>query len=336
MNSSDIPSRITKAFGVNGLRNTIPTESSTTTDNNGVATFDKGFPAITMQPLSAGGIPPSGKDVNGTLYSVTQQQQWQNAGMSYPFSADFASAIGGYPKGALLPNSTVTGQWLNLSEGNTSPPETSAIYNTGWAPSFSYGLTSLTGLSGGNVTLTQIQASRSIIVLNGALTQNLVLIMPPWAMEWRFVNKCSGSFSAVVRTQTGVSAPIPAGVNSVYCDGTDFFKVTGTAAQYDAGSSTGQIPTMASFSSGNGFQYLPGGIVIQTGAVVMQPGVTSGNVTLPKVLISGIRSIQITGSSENGSDPGYFTASPTSLTSFNWWRFGSTLGTAFTYLVIGK
>lgn len=289
-----------------------------------------------MQPLSAGGIPPSGKDVNRTLYSVTQQQQWQNAGMSYPFSADFASAIGGYPKGALLPNSTVTGQWLNLSEGNTSPPETSAIYNTGWAPSFSYGLTSLTGLSGGNVTLTQIQASRSIIVLNGNLTQNLVLIMPPWAMEWRFVNKCSGSFSAVVRTQTGVSAPIPAGVNSVYCDGTDFFKVTGTAAQYDAGSSTGQIPTMTSFSSGNGFQYLPGGIVIQTGAVVMQPGVTSGNVTLPKVLISGIRSIQITGSSENGSDPGYFTASPTSLTSFNWWRFGSTLGTAFTYLVIGK
>jgi hypothetical protein len=35
MNSSDIPSRITKAFGVNGLKNTIPVDSSSTTDNNG-------------------------------------------------------------------------------------------------------------------------------------------------------------------------------------------------------------------------------------------------------------------------------------------------------------
>ena len=116
MNSSDTPSRITKAFGVNGLKNTIPVDSSTSTDNNGVATFDKGFPAITMHPLNAGGIPPSGKDINGVLYSTTLQQQWQNAGMTYPFSQDFSDAVSGYPKGAIVPSSVYTGQWLNLNE----------------------------------------------------------------------------------------------------------------------------------------------------------------------------------------------------------------------------
>ncbi|MDK9365036.1 terminase large subunit [Lelliottia wanjuensis] len=75
MNSSDTPSRIVKAFGLNGLKNTIPVDSSTTTDNNGVATFDKGFPPVTMQPLSAGGIPPSGTTLaHGSV--VTDCQQW--------------------------------------------------------------------------------------------------------------------------------------------------------------------------------------------------------------------------------------------------------------------
>jgi hypothetical protein len=40
--------------------------------------------------------------------------------MGFPFSADFSEAIAGYPKGALIPNSDYTGQWLNLNNGNRS------------------------------------------------------------------------------------------------------------------------------------------------------------------------------------------------------------------------
>lgn len=78
-----------------------------------------------MQPLSAGGLPPNGKDVNGVLYSATQQLQWGNAGMGFPFSSDFSTAISGYPRGALLPSSVLTGQWLNLTDGNATSPESS-------------------------------------------------------------------------------------------------------------------------------------------------------------------------------------------------------------------
>lgn len=146
MNFTDIPARILKAFGLNGLKNTIPTDSSTSTDNNGVATFDKGFPQITMQPLSAGGIPPSGKDMNGILYALSLKEQWADAGMSYPFNSDFATAISGYPKGSVLLNSQQSGKWLNLTDGNSTSPESLTGASTGWVPLDNYGVTTITGL----------------------------------------------------------------------------------------------------------------------------------------------------------------------------------------------
>lgn len=118
MNSSDSPSRVIKPFAVNGLKNPIPVDSTTSSESNGDATFDKGFPSITMQPLSAGGKPPKGQDMNGVLYSVSLKQQWGDAGMSYPYSPEFASAIGGYPRGAVVEASNFSGSWLNTIEGN--------------------------------------------------------------------------------------------------------------------------------------------------------------------------------------------------------------------------
>lgn len=219
MNSSDIPSRIIKAFGVNGLKNTIPVDSSTTTDNNGVATFDKGFPPITMQPLSAGGIPPSGKDMNGTLYSVTIQQQWQNAGMAYPFSQDFSDAVVGYPKGAIIPSSVYTGQWLNLNEANGASPESPTGANTGWVPINNYGVTQIT-MTTGSVVMSSLQAAKDRIIISGALTANVNLIFPAWIKSWVVHNNCTGNFSITCRTASGSGVVvIPGLVSRLFCDG---------------------------------------------------------------------------------------------------------------------
>ncbi len=219
MNSSDIPSRITKAFGVNGLKNSIPVDSSTSTDNSGAATFDKGFPPVTMQPLSAGGIPPSGKDMNGVLYSTTIQQQWQNAGMSYPFSQDFSDAISGYPKGAIVPSSVNTGQWLNLNEANTTPPESVTGANTGWVPVNSYGITQLT-MTSGSVVMSSIQASKERIIISGTLTANVNLIFPAWIKTWVVHNNCVGNFSITCKTASGSGVSvIPGIVSRIFCDG---------------------------------------------------------------------------------------------------------------------
>lgn len=219
MNSSDIPSRITKAFGVNGLKNTIPVDSSTTTDNNGVATFDKGFPSITMQPLSAGGIPPSGKDMNGVLYSATLQQQWQNAGMTYPFSQDFSDAVSGYPKGAIVPSSVYTGQWLNLNEANSTPPESSTGATTGWVPINNYGITQIT-MTSGSIIMSSLQAAKDRIIITGALTANVNLIFPAWIKSWVVYNNCTGNFSITCKTAAGTGiAVIPGLASRLFCDG---------------------------------------------------------------------------------------------------------------------
>ncbi|MDM3129243.1 hypothetical protein OGY66_02380, partial [Citrobacter sp. CK205] len=203
MNFTDIPARILKAFGLNGLKNTIPTDSSTSTDNNGVATFDKGFPPITMQPLSAGGIPPSGNDMNGILYALSLKEQWADAGMIYPFNSDFASAISGYPKGSVLLNSQQSGKWLNLTDGNSTSPESLTGASTGWVPLDNYGVTTITGLAASNVTLSSLQAAKERIVLTGALTSNIVLIFPAWMKSWTVVNNCSGAFTVTCRTASG-------------------------------------------------------------------------------------------------------------------------------------
>ncbi|EGO4532830.1 tail fiber protein [Escherichia coli] len=219
MNSSDIPSRITKAFGVNGLKNTIPVDSSTTTDNNGVATFDKGFPSITMQPLSAGGIPPSGKDMNGILYSATLQQQWQNAGMTYPFSQDFSDAVSGYPKGAIVPSSVYTGQWLNLNEANSTPPESATGATTGWVPINNYGITQIT-MTSGSIVMSSLQAAKDRIIITGALTANVNLIFPAWIKSWVVYNNCTGNFSITCKTAAGTGiAVIPGLASRLFCDG---------------------------------------------------------------------------------------------------------------------
>lgn len=219
MNSSDTPARIIKAFSVNGLKNTIPTDSSESTDNSGIATFDKGFPPITMQPLSAGGIPPSGKDMNGALYSVTQQQQWYNAGMTYPYNQDFADAISGYPKGAIVPSSVLTGQWLNLNEGNASQPESPNGASTGWVPINNYGVTQIT-MTSGSIVMSSLQAAKDRIIISGALTANVNLIFPAWIKSWVVHNNCTGNFTITCRTAAGSGIiVIPGLVSRLFCDG---------------------------------------------------------------------------------------------------------------------
>ncbi|PYZ35417.1 phage tail protein [Enterobacter cloacae complex sp.] len=219
MNSSDTPSRITKAFGVNGLKNTIPVDSSTSTDNNGVATFDKGFPPVTMQPLSAGGIPPSGKDMNGVLYSTTIQQQWQNAGMTYPFSQDFSDAVSGYPKGAIVPSSVYTGQWLNLNEANGTSPESPTGANTGWVPINNYGVTQIT-MTSGSIVMSSLQAAKDRIIISGTLTANVNLIFPAWIKSWVVHNNCTGNFTVTCRTASGSGVVvIPGLISRLFCDG---------------------------------------------------------------------------------------------------------------------
>lgn len=237
MNSSDIPDRYTKAFSVNGNKNPIPTDSSTTTLGNGEATFDSGFPPLTMTAISAGGIPPDGKDMNGILYSVTIKQQWNDAGMGYPFNSSFSSAIGGYPKGSTIPFSSLDGVWLNTINNNNTPPENSGGVTSGWVPATSYGVSSITASGPTNITLTALQASRDEIIISGALTGNVYLFFPAWIKKWRVTNNTSGGFNVVCKTISGSNTATlyPMGRGIIRCDGANIYFADATSGPGQTG-----------------------------------------------------------------------------------------------------
>lgn len=142
MNSSDIPDRfpIPWANGATtGYIRSIPTPSQTPTATDAPASLTDGFPPETF--AAAGAIPPNGMDFNGILNWITECIRWGQAGGPAVYNSTFATAIGGYPIGARLNSSTLTGVvWLNTVDGNTTDPDGGSA--AGWTKAFDRGTTS--------------------------------------------------------------------------------------------------------------------------------------------------------------------------------------------------
>ncbi|ALJ98704.1 hypothetical protein [Burkholderia thailandensis] len=220
MQANQIPTLVPLAFAAGGAFNTIPEASQIGTNPGGASLVD-GFPPLTRTPIAAGGIPPSGLDMNGILNLITQSTRWAHGGGRYAFNSAFAADtnVGGYPAGAMLMSADGFGTWLSLVDNNSDNPDTGP--GTKWAPSQAYGFSAISGLTNVNVTLTPAQAMKSRIVLTGALTGNVQIILPAWTREWTIVNNTTGAFTITVKTASGTGVTIPAGAARVVCDGTN-------------------------------------------------------------------------------------------------------------------
>lgn len=219
MNRTDDPKKQPVPFGVNGPREDI--EPTTPTGDNS-ASYNSGFPPITMLLKAAGGLPPKGQDMNQILYELSSLSRWNSAGALNVYDSTFGAAISGYPKGAVLSNSTFTGCWLNTTDGNTANPENTNASLTGWVPAFTYGTTDVTGLAAANVTLTALQAANERITLAGVLTANINLVFPAWRKSWTIVNNCTGAFTVTCKTPSGTGTGVAGGVTArVIGDGTN-------------------------------------------------------------------------------------------------------------------
>ena len=115
------PKLLSKAWASDGLKNNIPDTRSGGMPLEG-ATYADGFPSITMTPISTGGKPPSGKDMNGVLYEISAHTVWQNQGGRYRFDQTFCDTIGGYPKGSVLISDTLDTEYISLVDANTHNP----------------------------------------------------------------------------------------------------------------------------------------------------------------------------------------------------------------------
>ena len=111
------PKLLSKVWAALGLKNDIPDSRKTGIPNES-ATYEDGFPQITMTPIALGGKAPSGKDMNGILNELSAHTVYQNQGGVYKFDLAFAEKIGGYSKGSLLINNKLDKLFISLVDKN--------------------------------------------------------------------------------------------------------------------------------------------------------------------------------------------------------------------------
>lgn len=115
------PELLLKPFAESGDKNTIPS-TNTDAQNPQLADLTNGFPPITSEDPSDGGLPPERKDLNGLGYLTTTYDYFYQAGGRFTFSPTISSAIGGYPLNAAL--------WYTDSNGNSTLLRSTVANNT--------------------------------------------------------------------------------------------------------------------------------------------------------------------------------------------------------------
>lgn len=161
MQSSNIPAKFSLEWAQNagaGFVRDIPSASQP----GGAASLNDGFPAVTMQSIASGGIPPWGEDANGILRQLSRWARWQGAGGPVTFDSAYATAIGGYPAGAVLQAAGLGGGfWRNTTDNNSTNPDTGGA---GWVNFFAPVFAS--------PTFTGTLTSQGAAVFNSTLTAN--------------------------------------------------------------------------------------------------------------------------------------------------------------------
>lgn len=128
------PVNIPKPFANIGGKNTIPSASQIGIVP-GAASLDDGFPPLTRTPVVAGGVPPSGLDMNGILFMLSSHVAFMNGGGRYRFDATLATAIGGYPVGFVLQSDDGNSEYVNILAANsTNFNTTPASIGVSWIP----------------------------------------------------------------------------------------------------------------------------------------------------------------------------------------------------------
>lgn len=240
------PTNYKKPFADTGTRNVIP-DAPTGTNK---ASFSEGFPPVTMLPVTSGGVPPAGDDFNGILYDATQHIVWINAGGQYQFDAALSTAMGGYPQGMVLQNTALTASYVSLVNNNTTdfnatPASIGVIWGAYSGDAFSnVGMTT----TGGNTTLSAIQAMANMITVTGLLTADATITFPATAKQYMVVNSTTGAF-----TLTAIPAGGGTGVIVKQGRGDGIF-ADGTNIRYAQSSAETQSSHDISLSSANCYQ----------------------------------------------------------------------------------
>lgn len=95
-------------------------DARTPTDPPEKATWEQGFPLVTMTPLAAGGIPPKGQDFNGVLKAISEHTVFLGGGGQYKWSDAYVSRNGGYSSGDVVQANDGRNSYVSLVDNNTT------------------------------------------------------------------------------------------------------------------------------------------------------------------------------------------------------------------------
>lgn len=228
MLKANAPIQLSQVFAAGSGAGPVNTIPNTPSGTSGTVSYQTGFTSVNMTPIASGGIPPFGADMNGLWQAQTTAQIWEQAGYIYPYNSTFSTGIGGYPNGALVQSNTsgFYGYWLSTADNNTTNPDSTA--NANWLPiPVNGGISAITGLTGGTVTLTKNQLGAPLITLAGTLTSNCQVILGlPTGATYTIQNNTTGSYTLTVGGATGTAVTIAQGTTNgqtVYCDGTNWY-----------------------------------------------------------------------------------------------------------------
>lgn len=207
-----------------------------------------GSPPLTGQPPETGGVPPQLEDFNGAFNQIARFVWWNMGGGPIPYDATWATDtnVNGYAQGAVIRSADLSGCWLSLADNNTVNPDT---VGTNWAPLSTYGVTALTGQTGGTTTLTPAQAMKRVLTIAGTLTSNLTVVVPAWTYDWSVTNSTTGAFTVTVKTPAGAGTLIPQ--NSTP------FSVRGDGTNVGSLAPTGRLLNVQAFLTAGTYTYTP-------------------------------------------------------------------------------
>lgn len=209
------PPLIPQPFATSGAKNVIPDTSASAQR----ARYAQGFPAATMQPIDAGGVPPLGEDFNGILFDITSWLFALQGGQLPAWDSDVSDALSGYAKGAVVLMNGGEGYWINLTANNTTDPDAGGA---GWQAAFAYGASAISALTGTLRTLTAIEAGKYFLILTGTLVGNQQIVVPNTYRNWLVINNTTGAFTVTVKTGAGTGVVVPqtgaAAPTALWCD----------------------------------------------------------------------------------------------------------------------
>ena len=138
-------------FANSGLK----TSNIPNNDDSGVgnASWEKGFPEETMRLIADGGVPPHGQDMNGVLNQLCLILQYLQSGTLFKYNSTFATAIGGYPKGALVLSTDKVTLWRSTVDGNTTNPDAGGAGWVNFLADLGLYLPLAGGTMSGNITM---------------------------------------------------------------------------------------------------------------------------------------------------------------------------------------